>query len=489
MENTIFDLRSAIEFLKDVPGQLIETDRRVNPVAEIAGIYRHVGARGTVKRPTGIGPMMLFNNVEGYPDFRVAIGILSNRARVGRLLCTPPEKLGQFYVDCLDKPVEPVVVPRENAPCREEVRLAADPDFDLRKLIPGLVNTELDAGPYITMGLCYARDPDTRKGNATIHRMCIQGRDEMTIGFGGYRHIGVFKDKALARGETLPVSVSIGVDPAIYLASCFEPPTTPLGFDELSIAGAMRNKAVELTRCLTIDEYCVANAEIVIEGEIIDRQVWEDQHSHTGRAMPEFAGYIGVAKKLPVLKVRAVTFRRNPIMQICIGSSEEHVNMAGIPAEAAILGFLDRAMPGKALNVYCPPSGGGKLSAVIQFRKTEATDEGRQRQAALGALAACPELKNVFLVDEDVDLFDPHDVLWAMTTRFRPDKDLIVISGVRCHGGDPSQQPFYDATMSAPGLAHKSIYDCTVPFRAKEEFLRPDFMEVDVSEFFPGGGI
>jgi len=246
----------------------------------------------------------------------------------------------------------------------------------------------------------------------------------------------------------------------------------------------MRKKPVELTRCKTVNEYCIANAEIVIEGEILpDYKVWEDQHSHTGRAMPEFAGYIGTAKNLPVLKVNAVTCRRNPIMQICIGSSEEHVNMAGIPTEAAILQYLERAMPGKALNVYCPPSGGGKLSAVIQFKKSVQSDEGRQRQAGIGALGTCSELKNVIIVDEDVDIFDPHDVMWAMTTRFRPDKDLIVLPGVRCHPGDPTQKQFYDPQLLDVGLAHKSIYDCTVPFHAKNEFERPEFMEVDVSEF------
>ncbi|MTI58623.1 MAG: UbiD family decarboxylase [Firmicutes bacterium] len=484
MKNNIFDLRSAIEFLKKIPGQYLETERLVNPKAEIAGIYRHVGARGTVKRPTKLGPMMMFNNVEGYKESRVVIGVLSSRERVAHLLGTESEKLGEFYINSLENPIAPVEVPDDGAPGHEKVYLASDPDFDIRKILPAPVNTELDAGPYITMGLCYAHDPENKDANATIHRMCVQGKDELTIGFGGYRHIGVFKDKAFAKGESLPISVNIGVDPAIYLASCFEPPTTPLGFDELTIAGAMRKKAVEITKCLTIDEYCIANAEYIIEGEIMPNYtVWEDQNTHTGRAMPEFAGYIGGAKNLPVLKVKAVTCRKNPIMQICIGSSEEHVNMAGIPTEAAILKFLETAMPGRALNVYCPPSGGGKLNAIIQFKKNIKSDEGRQRQAALGAFATYSELKNVFVVDEDVDIFDADDVLWAMTTRFRPDKDLIMIPNVRCHPGDPTQKLFYDPQLRDVGLACKTIYDCTVPFDAKEEFQRPEFMEVDVSEF------
>ena len=484
MKNEITDLRSALEALKKIPGQYIETDRLVNLKGEIAGIYRKVGARGTIKRPSKLGPMMLFNNIDGFKGARVAIGVVGTRERVGYLLNTDPEKLGEFYNKSLKNSIAPVEIPGDKALCREKVYFAKDPNFDIRKILAAPFATLMDAGPYISMGLCHAHDPESGGGNAAIHRMCIQSKDELTIGFGGYRHMGVFRDKAFAKGESLPIAVSIGLDPAVYLASCFEPPTTPLGFDELSIAGAMRGKAVEITRCLTIDEFCIANAEIVIEGELIpDYTLKEDQNTNTGRAMPEFPGYIGPAQTQPVLKVKAITTRKNPIMQVCIGSSEEHVNMAGIPGEASILHFLENAMPGKVINAYCPPSGGGKFDAIIQFKKTNKSDEGKQRQAALGALAVCPEVKNVFIVDEDVDIFDPYDMQWAMTTRFRPDKDLIVIPGVRCHPGDPTQKPFYDPQLRDMGLAYKAIYDFTAPFDIKDKFLRPEFVDADVSEF------
>ena len=485
MKNKITDLRSAIEVLKKIPGQCIETDRLVNLKGELAGIYRKVGARGTIKRPSKLGPMMLFNNIDGYKGARVAIGVVGSRERIGHLLNTDPVTLGEFYNKSLRNSFEPVEIPGDKALCREKVYLATDPDFDIRKILPAPFATLMDAGPYISMGLCHAHDPENKDArNSAIHRMCIQGKDELTLGIGGYRHMGVFMKKAFSKGEKLPVAVSIGLDPAIYLASCFEPPTTPLGFDELAIAGGMREKAVEITKCLTIDEHCIANAEFVIEGELIpDYTLKEDQNTNTGRAMPEFPGYIGPAQVQPVLKVKAVTCRKNPIMQVCIGSSEEHVNMAGIPSEASILHFLEDAMPGKVINAYCPPSGGGKFDAIIQFKKTNQFDEGKERQAALGVLAVCPELKNVFIVDDDVDIFDPYDMQWAMTTRFRPDKDLITIPGVRCHPGDPTQKPFYDSQLRGVGLAYKAIYDFTAPFDIKDKFLRPEFVDADVSEF------
>ena len=493
MKQKITDLRGALELLRSIPGQLVETDVPVEPHAELSGVYRHVGSGGTVMRPTRQGPAMIFNQVNGHPGARVVIGLLASRKRVGYLLDCPPERLGFLLNEAVAHPIAPVEVPNEAAPCQEVVHLASDPDFDLRRLVPAPTNTEEDAGPYITMGMCYASDPETGASDVTIHRLCLQGRDEISMYLvPGARHLEVFRQKAEAAGKPLPISISIGVDPAIEIASCFEPPTTPLGYDELSAAGGIRGEPVRLTRCLTIDERCIANAEYVIEGELIPgARCREDQNTNTGKAMPEFPGYTGPANpSLPIIKVKAVTTRKNPIMQTCIGPSEEHISMAGIPTEASILAMVNRAMPGKLQNVYCASCGGGKYMAVLQFKKSIPSDEGRQRQAALLAFSAFSELKHVFLVDEDVDCFDLSDVIWAMNTRFQADQDLITIPGVRCHPLDPSNDPAMSPSIRDHGIACKAIFDCTVPFDQKARFQRCKFKDVDpahwVPELFPG---
>ena len=153
--------------------------------------------------------------------------------------------------------------------------------------------------------------------------------------------------------------------------------------------------------------------------------------------------------------------------------------MAGIPTEASILNLIDKALPGKVLNCYAHRSGGGKYMAILQCKKTVHTDEGKQRQAALLAFSAFPELKHVILVDEDVDIFDTNDVLWAMNTRFQGDRDIITIPGVRCHPLDPSSNPAYDPSILDVGISTKTIFDCTVPFPLKEHFVRAPFMEPD----------
>ena len=148
MANKINDLRSALEYLKTIPGQYLETDVEADPRAEISGIYRRVGARGTVKRPTQLGPAMVFNNVKGHPGAKVAIGVLSSRERVGHILGCPPERLGFLLKDSVENLIPPVVVSAADAPCQEVVHLADEADFDIRKLIPAPTNTEEDAGPY-----------------------------------------------------------------------------------------------------------------------------------------------------------------------------------------------------------------------------------------------------------------------------------------------------------------------------------------------------
>lgn len=488
MSTPIHDLRSALDFLKEIPGQLVETDVEVDPEAELCGVYRHVGAGGTVQRPTKEGPAMIFNSIKGHPGARVAIGLLANRERVAKMLDADPRRLGFLLNDAVLNPIEPIEVSEDQAPCHEVVHLASEEGFDVRKLVPAPTNTPEDAGPYITLGLCYASDPETHVSDVTIHRLCLQSADEISIYMvPGARHIGAFYEKAEKLGKPLPISISIGVDPAIELATCFEPPTTPLGYDELNVAGALRGEPVRMAKCLTIDERCIAHAEYVIEGELLPgKRVEEDQNTHTGKAMPEFPGYTGPANpSLPIIKVKAVTTRTNPIMQTCIGPSEEHVSMAGIPTEASIIQMIERAMPGRLKNVYCASPGGGKFMAVLQVKKSAPSDEGRQRQMALLAFSSFSELKHIFLVDEDVDPFDMNDVLWAMNTRFQGDADIITIPGIRTHPLDPSNDPTMSPSIRDHGIACKAIFDCTVPYDQKDRFVRCQFKDVDPRHWLP----
>jgi 4-hydroxy-3-polyprenylbenzoate decarboxylase len=371
-------------------------------------------------------------------------------------------------LDALDRPVPPIVVAGDQAPCQEVV---IKPPFDIREIIPPIVSTRRDAGSFFNLGLMRADDPETGVSDVTIHRMCVLGPDRMSVSFTPGRHIDEFRLKAEAKGQPLPVSVSMGCDPAIYVATSFEAPTTPLGFDELTIAGGLRDRPVELVKCVTQSAKAIARAEIVLEGEF---------------RPGERAGYVGEAQRnLAVFRVTAITHRLNPILQILVGPGEEHVTLTGLPTEASIYRLVEHAMPGFLQNVYCHPGGGGKYLAILQIKKRRASDEGRQRQAALTAFAAFSELKHVILVDEDVDLYDSTDVMWAMTTRFQGDISTIFIPGVKCHTLDPSATPAFNPMLRDSSISCKTIFDCTVPFALKERFERSPFIDVDLEKYLP----
>lgn len=483
MTNEPYDLRKVLKELQQSTGQLHATDKEIDPNADLAGVYRYIGAGGTVMRPTQEGPAMLFNNVTGFPGTRVLIGLLASRKRVGLMFHHDYHTLGRFLRDSVDNPVNPVTVSEADAPAHEVIHKVTDPDFDIRSLVAAPTNTEYDAGPYITMGLVSGSSPDKTMHDVTIHRMVLEDKD--TIGIyimPGGRHIGHFLEQYQKLNKPMPVTISIGLDPAVTLGTTFEPPTTPLGYDELGVAGAIRNEAVQLVQGLTVDETALARSEFTIEGEILPNETMqEDINTNTGKAMPEFPGYDGDANPaVNIIKVKAVTHRKDhPIMQTVIGPSEEHVNLAGIPTEASILSLVDRAIPGKVTNVFNPPAGGGKLMSIMQIHQGEESDMGIQRQAALLAFSAFKELKTVILVDEDVDIFDMNDVIWTLNTRFQADQDLIVLPGMRNHPLDPSELQAYDPkSIRTRGMSSKLILDGTVPFDMQKNFERAQFKEV-----------
>ncbi|MQY22647.1 UbiD family decarboxylase [Nocardia macrotermitis] len=482
----INDLRSALERLRHHPGQLIETDVPIDPDGELAGVYRRVGAGGTVERPTRIGPAMIFNNVKGYPGSRVLVGLVASRKRVGIMFDTPPDELTRKIFDAINHGMSPIDVGPEEAKCQEVIYRATDPDFDMRKILPAPTNTDEDAGPYFCMGLVLASDPELGT-NVTIHRLCVQDKDRMTIFFAPGRHIDAFRQRAEAKGESLKVTINMGLDPAIHIGAEFEAPTTPLGYDELRMAGGIRQEPVKLVDGVSVAAKAIAYAEVVIEGEILpDVREEEDQNTHTGHAMPEFPGYDGDANpSLPVIKVTAITTRKNPILQTLVGPGEEHVSLAGLPTEGSIYNALNDAMPGFVTGVYAHSAGGGKFLSILQCKKTNSFDDGRIRQAALLAFGVYSELKNLILIDEDVDIFDTDDVLWAMTTRMQGDTDIITIPAVSGHVLDPSQNPDYNPRLPAKGTTAKTIFDATVPFHLKDKFERAHFRDIDPRPYAP----
>lgn len=160
MTAPIQDLRDAIALLQQHDNQYLETDHPVDPNAELAGVYRHIGAGGTVKRPTRIGPAMMFNNIKGYPHSRILVGMHASRQRAALLLGCEASQLA-LEVGKAVKNRSRRWSSRPAAPLPEQIFLADDPDFDLRTLLPAPTNTPIDAGPFFCLGRHWPAIPTT----------------------------------------------------------------------------------------------------------------------------------------------------------------------------------------------------------------------------------------------------------------------------------------------------------------------------------------
>ena len=359
----VHDLRSALELLEQIPGQYHETDHPVQPIAQLAGVYKKIGAGGTVSRPTKLGPAMMFNDVEGYPGWRVLVGLMASRDPVGMLLDCPPRELTQRMGHALANPIPPVDVGPEKAACQEVVHRAEDPGFDLRSLLPAPTNTPIDAGPYFCLGLLLGSDPEEGT-DVTIHRMCVQGRDELSIFFAPSRHIDAFRAKAEALGKGLPVSVNMGLDPADLPVHLLRGAEHPVRLRRATVAGAIRGHGIELAKCLTVDQRCIAGAEVVVPRGRPCRpsacpRTRTDIPAMRCRSSPATSGLAHPA--LPLLKITAITHRKNPILQTLVGPGEEHTTLAGIPTVASIYNLCEKAMPGFVSAVYAHSAGGRQI--------------------------------------------------------------------------------------------------------------------------------
>ena len=221
----ITDLRTALAFLSAKRGQLVSTSVPVDPYLELPAVYKLVGAGTPVAPPTRVGPAMIFERTKGF-DMPVVAGVLASRERVAMLLGSTPERVAFDLLDALKHAVPATLVSGTEAPCQEVV---IRPPFDIRKLLPATTSTKRDAGPFLNMGLLRGEDPETGQADITIHRLCIHGPDTLTVNFTpGRRHIDVLRAKAEAAGRPFPLTINLGLDPAIHLGACFEAPTTPL---------------------------------------------------------------------------------------------------------------------------------------------------------------------------------------------------------------------------------------------------------------------
>ncbi|AIQ40151.1 UbiD family decarboxylase [Paenibacillus sp. FSL R7-0297] len=466
MSTAVHDLKSALVYLAEQG----EGPRRytvpVDAKYELAALYAAQGGGVPVASPTGPGVPMLFEHV--MPVNKTALaGIFGTRKRCAMLLGAKEQYIADFLLDAAQHSIEPVKC--EKPPCQEVVHQ----DVDLARLPIPTMSTQ-DAGPYITLGLVVAKHPVTGDSNISIHRLWVKSNNELTIWMVPGRHLEGFYLAAQEMGVPLPISINIGLDPAIYIASCCTGAVAPEGFNELAIAGGLRGQPVKVSSCLSVAADCLSEAEYVLEGAITHEYAPEGEPG--GHSMPEFLGYDGQAHPhLPVVKITGITSSAHPIFQTVIGPGYEQSNLLAVGMEAGVLQYVRNQVTSRITNAYCSSAGGGQLLLFAQFHKMNDEDDLAVRRAGTMILRSFRMIKQVILVDEDVNLFSEEEVWWAMTTRFQADVDIITFPGLEGFHLDPSQMPGMSPQITKPGMTTKVVFDCTVPYRMRDSFIRTSF--------------
>ena len=362
---------------------------------------------------------LLFTNVEGY-DMPVVSGVIDSRERLSIAMDCPFGDIEARVRAGLDRPIDPVTV--NAGPVRDE--LWEDDEVDLFRL-PIPLFSVLDGGPMITAGVTLSADPDGEIDglNAGVYRYLIKERNLTGIDIVTPNNLRRYAEKATARGEALPISINIGTHPSEIIAATYK---APLGTSEVAIAGGMRGEGLPLTPCRTIPIPCIADAEIVLEAEILPTG-WTRPEGRFG----EFTRLMGGLHWNPHVRIKAISMRKDAVYY-ALHMPWENIWPSGPIYEAAVRRVLFEAgVQTTAVNIT--PGGCCHWHAVIAIKP----HPGDGKNAITAALSVA-DMKHVTVVEDDIDVFDPVDVEWAVATRVQADRDVLIVSNARSKPLDPS---------------------------------------------------
>lgn len=421
------DLRDWLRRLAGT-GRLALAREGVHLEHELAAIAKRLDGRQAV----------LFPHPDGHP-MPVVSGFMSRRAWIAEALGVQESRLLERLRQAVERPL-PWVEAGQPAPC-QEVRHVDD--IDLRRLLPIPTHSEHDNGPYITAGLAIARNPASGVQNVSIHRLQVHASRRMAALLLP-RHLQAFHRAAEGSDRALPVAIAIGVDPVTMLAS---QAILPIDHDELEVAGALHGRPLPVVKCLTSEVRVPAHAEIVIEGRLLPHA--RELEGPFG----EFPRYYSERAYREVIEVDAVTHRRDPLFHTIVPAEMEHLLLGSIPREASLLSLLQRSHP-RVTDVHLSVGGVGRYHLHVQFDKQR---EGEAKNVILAAFGAHYDIKQVVVVDTDVDVHDPAEVEWAVATRFQADRDLVVVAGAQGSVLDPSTTVGLPAGDDPAALRHQGI--------------------------------
>jgi 2,5-furandicarboxylate decarboxylase 1 len=429
-------------FLTEVENSLPElfeaVERRVNPRFGVTAVLQHL-------ENTGQFPLVLFANVEdlrGKAGNKVASNLFADRRLCALALGLPPEAseavLTAEFAERVRQPLPTVKVTNDDAPVKEVVRRGEDADLSC---LPAVTHHQGDGGPYLTQPVI-SKDPDDGAYNLAFHRLMIRSSREMGIYMAPFHTLENYRKH---EGENLrcPIAAVLGHHPTLSMAAATR---VPKDVSELWVAGSLSRSAARVVASETWgDDLLVpADAEIIVEGEILPH-VREEEGP-----FGEWTGFLGPARPRPVVRVTAVTHRRDPILVTNFVGHRDLSNLQGLSWEADVLRRVRDAVP-SVTAVHAPVSGRSGFHFYISLKKEHDGDPKTAAYAALGL--GYPKM--VVVVDEDIDVFSDAEVLEAMATRVQASRDVEIVRGLRGSTLDPS--------MDDSSVHDALIVDATVP--------------------------
>jgi UbiD family decarboxylase len=377
---------------------------------------------------------LYFKEVPDY-KFDVVGNVITDREDIHQALGTDKYNYISHVTERSKSPVAPVIV--KSAPCQEKKCSLDD--------LPILSHFEKDGGRYITSGIVVAKDAEYGR-NASIHRLLL--RDDKKLGVRIVpRHLRRYLERSEERGMDLEIAIVIGVDPKVFYAASYSP---PLGYDELSFAGAISGSPLELVKCKTVDIEVPAHSEFVIEGRI---------RSGVREAEGPFADVTGTYDRIrnePVIEVNLVTHRKGAVYQALLPASIEHRLFMGMPREPGIYSSVSEVA--EVRNTCLTDGGKNWLQGAVSLSKTPDDIKGVIEKAFAGHQS----MKHVIIVNDDIDIFNPDEIEYAISTRFQAHKDAYVFKNMRGSTLDPS--------TDEDGLTTKVGIDATIPIGRDPEY-------------------
>lgn len=441
-------LRHTLEEM-DRMGELLLCEREVNPEYELGAVLKYFRN----KKP------ILFNKVRG-SSVKVAGGLYGAREIIYNLLYMNHENRLFKFMDAIANP-EPykVVV---NGPIKENI---IRKNIDLLRILPIPKFQEKDSSQFITAGILVIKDPETGRYFTSIRRFQINKRNELSALIASPKLTNDFLELERMR-KPLEVAIVLGYDAPFLMASQISSAT--YGVDKYEVDSALRGEPLELVPCESVDLLVPAYSEIVLEGRMVPGK--RELEGPFGELM----GYYGEQALHPIIEIDTIMHRNNPIFQAAFPCREEHVSN-GLIREVELYNYLKNQV--NVIDVNVTEGGGYRFNAFASINKQK---EGDGKSAIIAALGSNKDLKQIVIVDEDVDIFDLQDIEWAITTRAQASQDLVTIPRALGSSLDPSH--------GLKGVTDKVGIDATKPLGEIgvkfERAIIPGFENIDINKYF-----